>query len=96
MDVRNSVNWDVTEGGHHGQWTRDGEGGTDEQRFVHWEGEQELRVHYAGNKVYVERTKPGDKHFYHGAVSDDGRTITGTYLAASGIGEPSWTAQVNY
>lgn len=96
MDLRNSVNWDVTEGTQKGQWTRDGAGGTDVQRFVHYENQEELLVHYAGCRVYVERSKPNDKHFYHGTVSGDGRTITGTYLAASGVGEPIWTAQVNY
>ena len=47
MDPRNSVNWSVTEGIHQGTWTRNGDGGTDEQMFVHFEGEQEVRVHRA-------------------------------------------------
>lgn len=95
-DIRTSVNWDVTEGVHKGQWTRDGEGGSDEQRFRHFENE-EMKVHYVGNnRVYVERFKPGDLHFYHGTISEDGRTISGKYLAASGIGDPTWSAQVNF
>ena len=96
-DPRNSIHWDVTEGNHQGQWTRDGdEGGKNEQRFSHYANQDVMNVHYVGNKVYVERYKPGDLAFYHGTISDDGRTITGKYLAASGIGDPTWSAQINY
>ncbi len=92
---RNSVNWDIQEGGHRGQWTRDGEGGKDEQRFIHFAGDQ-MKIHYAGNYVYVERYKPGDLHFYHGTISSDKRSITGKYLISSIRGEHSWSAQINY
>ena len=53
-EPRNSLNWDVTEGGHHEQWTRDDEGGKDEQKFIHCDSQQEIKVHYVGDKVYIE------------------------------------------
>ena len=96
-EPRNSLNWDVTEGGHHEQWTRDDEGGKDEQKFIHCDSQQEIKVHYVGDKVYIERYKPGDLTFYHGTISINRRSISGRYLSASGaIREGSWHAQINY
>jgi len=94
---QNSRSWDVTEGGHHEEWTRDDAGGKDLQKFIHCDSQQEIIVHYADDKVYIERYKPGDLTFYHGTISINGRSISGRYLSASGeIREGSWHAKINY
>ncbi len=94
---QNSKSWDVTEGNRHEQWNRDDEGGKDNQKFIHCESQEEIIVHYAGDKVYIERYKPGDLTFYHGTISVNGRSISGIYLTASGpVREGKWHAQMNF
>ena len=95
INPRNSVNWLVNEGVNQGYWTRDGNGNSDVQRFINFEGDT-LQVHYVGNnRVYVERYKASDLHFYHGVISEDGRTIQGKYLSAQFRGELLWSAKIN-
>ena len=94
---QNFRNWEVTVGKHHEQWTRDDEAGKDQQKFIHWDSRQEIIVHYAGDRVYIERCKPGDLTFYHGTISINGRSISGTYLSASGpVREGTWHAEMNF
>ncbi|MDY7092956.1 MAG: hypothetical protein SX243_08295 [Acidobacteriota bacterium] len=95
LDPRNSREWDVQESKYTGEWTRTSGEGEDVQHFKHYAGD-EMKVHYAGDHVYVERYKPGDLHYYHGTVSEDGRTVDGKYLIANWDGEKTWSAQLHY
>ena len=95
-DVRNGDSWKVEEGRWGGQWTEVKGKGEDLQEWVHYANEDKVLIHFADDHVYVERHKPGDKHFYHGVVHDNGKFISGTYLISSMKGEFNWTAKVNY
>ena len=55
-----------------------------------------MKVHYAGNLVYVERYMKNCLHFYHGKISANKRLVSGKYLIGCLVAEGAWIGELNY
>ncbi|MBI4274201.1 MAG: caspase family protein [Rhizobiales bacterium] len=90
--------WNEEEiGGWRGLWTRRSRSSVFDAAWQHPNGAREtavLDIKIAGNRVSIQRQQSKGRCSYEGTLTDDGRTVRGTYGCAWARGPFQWRATI--